>query len=386
MALRKTEVADALKPLDLKELMNAKPPCVTVAVPFDNPAAAQIQLKNLLKEAEQEIAAVVADKGQRHALMEPFAEAAATLPSERNGQGLVLFRSPDIFTSIGLHRPIPERLTIADHFQIRPLLAQLTGERNFYILALAQKDVRLLRANDHSSEEVPLPPETPRSFEEWFDPAKPDHVRDNMASPGPGEGSMKGVMFGTGTEREDKDKYLKHFYRAIETGVRTVLRRDPAPLVLVGVEYELSLYHSMDEYEHTVPGGVHGAPDGLKGGEMHARALQLAEQAFEEPVRKALESFESVAAERRSTTAKEIVKAAYDARISHLFLNETGEYRGWFREATGEVKAHGKSEGIGEEDLLNAAAVRTIAGGGQVFVLPGTRMPSGVPAAAVFRW
>ena len=376
MQAEHAETATKLKQLDLKELTSAKPPCITITLPFPNAAAGKISLKNLRREAGQKL-----DADQRGLL--DVIEAPGTGPE---GQALVLFRSPEVFTSIWLHRPVAESAVVADHFQIRSILPQLTGEKKFYILALAQKDVRLLLATDHSSQELPLPAGTPRSYDEWFAPAQPDHVRDNMSSPGPSEGSMKGVMFGTDTIRENRTEYLKHFYRAVETGVREALRRDPAPLVLVGVEYELATYHAIDQYDRTVPDGVHGAPDGLKGGEMHARALQLAEQAFDEPVRKALENFEAVAAERRSVTAKEIVKAAYDARISFLFLNETGEYRGWFREATGEVKAHGKAEGIGEEDLLNAAAVRTLAGGGQVFVLPGNRMPGGVPAAAIFRW
>jgi hypothetical protein len=386
MTLQRTETADALRPIDLKQLTSARPPCITICVQFDSPDAGMIRLKNLVHEAEEKLAAVVAGKAERRALLQPLENAEAEMAADRKGPAVVLFRSPEVFTSIWLQRPVKEGLTVADHFQIRTIIPQLTGERRFYILALAQKGVRLLLATDHSAEEVPLPAGTPHSYEEWLNPAKPDHVRDNMASGGPGEGSMKGVMFGTDTLREDKDEYLKHFYRAVENGVREVVRRDPAPVVLVGVDYELSLYHSIDQYERTLADGVHGAPDGLKGGEMHARALEVAEQAFEEPVRKALESLETVAPERRSTTAKEIVRAAYDSRIAHLFLNETGEYRGWFREATGEVKAHGKAEGMLEEDLLNAAAVRTIAAGGNVFVLPGNRMPNGAPAAAVFRW
>ncbi|HZU26207.1 MAG TPA: hypothetical protein VFA04_11840 [Bryobacteraceae bacterium] len=379
MALQRTETAEALKPLDLKDLTAAKPPCITVRLPFESLDAARIRLRNAIRELEE---TAHADRG----LLEPLRELEAGLSRERGGEALVLFRSPDVFTSIWLKKPIGEGVTVADHFCIRHIIPQLTGEQKFYVLALAQKGVRLLRCTDHSAEEVPLPAGTPHTYDEWFAPVKPDHVQDNMASGGPGEGSMKGVMFTTSTDREDKDEYLRHFYRAVEKGIREVLRSDPAPLVLAGVEYELPIYHEIDTYERTVAGGVQGAPDGLKGGELHARALELVRPYFEEPLRKALESFENMAPERRSTTAKEIVKAAYDGRVAHLFLNETGEYRGWFREATGEVKGHGKSEGVAEEDLLNAAAVRTLASGGNVFVLPGARMPNGAPAAAVFRW
>lgn len=372
--------------MDLKDLTNAKPPCITIRLPFENLDAARIRMKDLLKEAEHNIAGLVTDKAQRERLLEPLHEFAENLQRERRGEALVVFRSPDVFTSIWLQKPVGEGVLIGDHLYVRDIIPQLTGEKRFYILALAQKGVRLLRCTDHSSEEVPLPPGTPHTYDEWFMPAKPDHVADNMASGGPSEGSMKGVMFTTSTDREDKDENLRHFYKAVETGILPILRSDPAPLVPVGVEYELPLFHSIDEYEHTVAEGVRGAPDGLRGGEMHARALAVVEPYFEEPLRKALESFESVAQERRSTTAKEIVTAAWDGRIAHLFLNDTGEYRGWFREATREVKTHEKSDGMPGEDLLNAAAVRTIATGGNVFVLPGSRMPNGAPAAAVFRW
>src|SRR5579884_148367 len=254
MALEKVESAEKLKPMDLKALINAKTPCITVCVPFDNRDAGRIRLKNIVKQLEHDVPAGTG-KADREELLAPLRELAEAMP-RAEGAALALFRSPDVFTSIWLKQPVPEGVTIADHFMVRNIIPQLTGERRFYILALAQKGIRLIRCNDHSSEEVALPAGTPHSWDEWFAPAKPDHVLDNMSSGGPSTGSMKGVMAGTGTEREDKDEYLRHFYRAIEKGVREALRADPAPLVLAGVEYELSLYHEMDTYERTVPGGV----------------------------------------------------------------------------------------------------------------------------------
>ena len=55
MALQRTETAEALKPLDLRELITAKPPCITVRLPFESLDAARIRLRNAIRELEQTV-------------------------------------------------------------------------------------------------------------------------------------------------------------------------------------------------------------------------------------------------------------------------------------------------------------------------------------------
>src|SRR5205823_8232385 len=89
--------------------------------------------------------------------------------------------------------------------------------------------------------------------------------------------------------------------------------------------------------------------------------------------------------DRASSTVKEIVKAAFDGRVSDLVLAEGAQYMGSFDEATQRVRGH-KQPLAGDEDLLNAAAVQTILHSGQVFVVPANKVPHGAPAVAVFRY
>ncbi len=384
MTIQRVETAEALKPMDLKEIISAKPPCITISAPAEGAQQLRVRLRNALRTLEEKLQHKLGDSKEIRALLEPLLDPTELLESAQGGQGLMVFRSADVFTSIWTREPAREEVVVADHFQIRALLPQLLGERKFYILALSQKHVRLLRCSDNSSEEVELPAGTPTNYETWMDTAKPDHDLDNRVATGPSSGTSGGVLFGTGTGKEKKDQYLLHFYRAVDNGVHDARRNDAAPLVLAGVEYELSLYHAVTENEHVVPGGVHGAPDGLKGGELHARAIELANEYFQGPLKKALANLEEAGAERRSTTVKEIVAAAWDGRVTHLFLHEGAEYRGVFRVETHQVKKHDTNGE--EEDLLNASAVQTLAHGGNVFVLSGDRMPNGVAAAALFRW
>ena len=157
------------------------------------------------------------------------------------GKSIAVLRSPDVFSVISLQEAVKGKAVLGPHFYVRPLLLELTKDGIFYILALSQKDVRVLRCTSSSSEEVLLPASVAKSFDAFMNSAKPDHVTDNRASPGPGAGSSKGVMFSTSTDKEDKDEYLMHFYKQIDRGLNEILRGKTEPVVPVGVEYELAV-------------------------------------------------------------------------------------------------------------------------------------------------
>ncbi len=166
--------------------------------------------------------------------------------------------------------------------------------------------------------------------------------------------------------------------------MNAILKNETAPLIPVGVEYELAIYKAANKYPHLIETGVHGAPDGLKGGEMHARAVEILEKHFAGAAEKALAQFERLAnSHNASVNVKDIVKASYESRVAHLFLREDAEYKGTFDEAGHSVQ---RSEEAESDDLLNATALQTLQFGGDVFVLPANKMPNGVSAAAVFRY
>ena len=164
---------------------------------------------------------------------------------------------------------------LLDNFFIRPLLHLLTRENEFYVLAAAQKHARLLRCTRFTSEEAPLPKETPTTLRDATQTRKPDHVLENRASPGPSMGSSPGVMFGTNTDKEDRDEYLGHWYRELAAGVEDTIRDTGAPMILCCVEYEQPLYRAANAYPHLLADAVTGAPDSFKGGELHKRAMEV---------------------------------------------------------------------------------------------------------------
>jgi hypothetical protein len=67
--------------------------------------------------------------------------------------------------------------------------------------------------------------------------------------------------------------------------------------------------------------------------------------------------------------------------VAFLFLSDGASYNGRFDDATMQVSNDGF-----KEDLLNVAALRTIAYGGEVFVTVPGRIPAQGPMAAILRF
>lgn len=193
-------------------------------------------------------------------------------------------------------------------------------------------------------------------------------------------------MFGTSSDADSKDEYLAHFFADIDRAVGVALKGSSDPLVPVGVEHEVALYRKVNTYPHLVAPGVHGAPDGLHGGEMHRRALELLDRLAADPKFEGLADFDKrVGTGHASIQIQDIVAAAYAGRISHLYFQENARYPGVFDAVRVRVK---RTEDPLDSpvDLVEAAARQTLLQGGEVRMLPGAAMPNGVPVCALFRY
>jgi hypothetical protein len=386
----KGELANFAHLKELKPILSSEGPCISIYVPMSSLPNSQGANANVLKW--KECIRSLQQKMEQHGPQgRELAETISDWDSvaggiKPEGKSIAVFRSPDVFRVTWLDREVPSKAVIGPHFYIRPLLGELIKPKTFYLLALSQKDVRLLCCTTSRSEEVALSTRAVvTSFEQYMNSAKPDHTLNLGASAGPSAGSSKGVFTGTGTEKEDRDKYLSHFYKQIDRGVNDVLRGKTAPLVLAGVDYELSLYRDINSYPNLSAEAVHGAPNGLKAGEMHARAIEAMEREYHRKLDDALATYDHKVGAGATNRLRDIVTAVREGRVLTLFVSDTLGQPGSFNESTYAVK--GRESGSAEdEDLVNDAAIQTILRAGQVFVVPNAKMPHGAPLAATYRF
>ncbi len=373
---------------EIKEFAGNSNIWLTILTPTDAPGRKTLSMrfKRALESAEEKLRRRRLTTDVIRRMFDPLGELAGRLDDEAHERTLALFRSPEELRYFWLPEQCAETVIAAANPYIRPFLKKIDDELVFYILALSQKDVRLLRCTEHSSEEVDVKDYFTPNINDFLGMSKPDHVLDNRITAGPSMGDGAGVIFGTNTEAEHKDEYLYQFFRQVNDGVVGLLRgQEKAPLVLCGVDEELAVYRRVNTWANTPGEAVRGAPNGLRGGEMHARAIEVLARAKDKELDDILAQHDRQAGEIAQAGVDDLVRFAYEGRILHLFVAEQARAPGLFDEGQFRARAH-QTERPGDEDLINAAAVQTIVHAGRVHVLPQARVPGNRPMACIARY
>jgi hypothetical protein len=356
----------------IKDLLSTAGPCITI-----------VSAAEKLPEAIQNVRKLLRERGEEsEALLAALLQEVPDVEADGKNRGLVaILRAPGLIRVVQTGPDVKPIVKVNDRFDVRTLLAIGAAETTFHILALSQKHTRILECTQHGCRETPYPAGYPTSLDDSKDTDRPDHDLDNRSGAGPDMGGMKGVMFGTSTDREKKDEYLLHFFSSVNKAVHLALKDHSSPLVVVAVESELALYRRINTYPGVLEPGVHGSPDGMEGGEVHRRALELLRSRPPAATVQALGDFDKkVGTGHASTRIQDIVAAAFEGRVSQLFFQENAKYEGTFDAMRQRVK-HSDPD-----DLIEEAAYQTIMHKGEARTIPASAMPNGVAVCALFRY
>jgi hypothetical protein len=385
----KVSVAGLESIKDLKPLLTAEGPCLSLYMPLAATPAGQASNLNPLRWRElvdslQKDVAIWGSDGVK--LLESVADFETVVAgSDLVGRSIAVLRSPDVFRVVLLQHEVGTEAGFGPQFRIRPLLLELTRGKSFYLLALSQANVRLLHCTLTSSEEVPLGEGVITNFDRFMNSTEPDHARVMGAAVGPSGGSARTTVATTTSERESRDQFLSHFFKQIDRGVAGHLKGSHEPLITVGVDYEHTFYKRVNSYPNLLEEGVNGAANGLKSGEMQARALEVLNKSYEAKVDDVLADYNHRVGAGASNRLKDVVTAAHDGRVLNLVIADRLSSTGSFDPATNQVKASANGD-TQDRDLINDAAIQTILHAGNVFVSATSKMPDGSPVAAVFRY
>ena len=362
-------------------------PCVSIFLPTHRAGTQTqqdpIRLKNLLVEAREVLLANGLRSTEVDQILEPARELLADEVFWRyQSDGLAVFLSRNDFRSYRLPLRFEELAVVAGRYHVKPVLPLLTGDGQFYVLALSQNEVRLLRATRHSIGEVELRdvPESLAAALKHDDPEK--QLQFHTGTSG-GRGGRAAVFHGH--EVDLKDAILRYF-RQIDRGVREVLTESQALLVLVGVGYLLPIYREASTYPQLVKEGVTGNPEGLSEEEVHREAWAVVRPHFLKARWEAVARYEQLAGTgQTSNDLAEVVRAAYYGRVDILFAAAGAQRWGVFDPSTGGTRVHEEAD-FGDGDLLDFAAVQTLLNKGTVYVLNSKDMPGGAAVASVLRY
>jgi Bacterial archaeo-eukaryotic release factor family 7 len=116
-----------------------------------------IRCKTLLRQAEEQLLARGVSPQEAQDLLQPGQHLLAEdVFWQRQNQALALFLAPQTFHEYRLPFPLDELVVVTHRFHIKPLLPLLSGDGHFFVLALSQKEVRLLQGTRYGVREVEL--------------------------------------------------------------------------------------------------------------------------------------------------------------------------------------------------------------------------------------
>ncbi len=344
-----------------------------------------IRFRNLLREVEERLLSQGLRSPDVRAMLKP-AQRLAQEPGfwRHQSDGLAVFFTPEQFHSYRLPLSFEELVVVSLRFHLKPLLPFFASDGHFYILALSQKQVRLLEGTQHTVDEIDtenLPASLAETLQyERFERNLQFHTGTSWAT-----GSRSAMFHGHDTSDEAKGRLLRWFHK-IDEELPGLLTGEQSPIVLAGVEYLFPLYTQANTNPHLLDGGIPGNPEALSPEELHAQAWPLVQPIFMQAQKMAVTQYRRLGGTGKITAdMREAVTAAHRGRVDVLFVAVGVQMWGNYDPDTGTVNVH-QDPGASDEDLLDLAAIRTILNGGTVYAVEPEQAPDGAPLVAVFRY
>ncbi len=350
-----------------------------------------IRLRDLLKNAEKQLTAQGMRSPDAVELLAPAYELLRRSDFwEMQSKGLAVFRSRDTFRYYRLPVQFPDRVVVNNRFYIKPLFSDL-HDGTFYVLALDQKDLRLLQGSRDQIVQVPLDQVgVPTSISEAL-PNEQVQAANQMHSFPSGEPNSKfgqtAILHGQGTEEDPKNK-IRRYFQKVDDGLRNWFGDGKAPLVLAGVEYLLPIYKEVSNYPTLADKPILGNPKAWSAKELHDRAWTIVEPMFRKPLdadRDLVRQFLGEKNQHASHDPSVIAPAAFYGRVATLFVDRDKQLWGTFDPATEMLAIH-ETRKHNDDDLLDLAALQTVLNNGTVYALEREEMPDEYPLSAVFRY
>jgi hypothetical protein len=194
------------------------------------------------------------------------------------------------------------------------------------------------------------------------------------------------IFHGQGSRSDDLKTRVVEYLREIDRRVIRELAGKRSPLVLVGVDYLLATYRTINTYSHLFDADISGSPEAWSRQKLLQKSRTISELLFKAACREASDRYRALAnTDRASNDVSKIVGAAYNGRVASLFVPLEVSAGGKFESESETVEIHQRA-GADVEDLLDQSAVLTFLTGGEVFAVDPGDVPGDGTLAAVFRY
>lgn len=339
-----------------------------------------IRFKNLLTEAEKQLQ----EKGLRKQEIADLLKKPRQLQEDYNfwnhaDEGLAVFINRHLWDYFELPYELDEQVYLNSHFLVTPLLPMLSMDGIYHILAISQKNLRLLKCTRESVTDI-TPADIFTNIEDFI-----EHKPEAQLQFHTGADNHDAMYFGHGSNDEDKRVLVEKYLRGVEESVTRKLKRANEPLIIAASEEIVPVYRSLNKYRRLLETPIIRSPGDMKEKELQEAGWEVIQTYFLEDMYKAKEQFNDETSERISNNLSEIIESTIMGKTDTLFIAR-GETR-WGLYDESEHTVHYNNSRNGQHDeLLNWTALKALERGGKVFVLPKQEIPYASTVAALFRF
>jgi Bacterial archaeo-eukaryotic release factor family 11 len=285
------------------------------------------------------------------------------------GNGLAVLATPRMMRTFRLpYRPKP-LAEVADRFHLTPLVRAMTSPQDVFVLALAEKGVRLVRVF------VNLPPARIAV------PKLPKNAEEVARRASINERNPKGHLQGS----EGKKFLLQKFARRVDQAVRGVLAGQAAPLVLAAEEPLASIFRSVNTYPGLVDEAIPGNPHLMSDAQLEDAALPILDRLYERELKAALARFDELKPRLATTEISYAAHAATAGAIDQLVVDLDAVIPGFVSDIDGSVTyaAYDDAEAY---SVIDEVARRALSTGARVLGARREELPDRAPLVAILRY
>ncbi|HSE73662.1 MAG TPA: hypothetical protein VLB05_04055 [Dongiaceae bacterium] len=348
--------------------------CVSIylrTTPLTQQAQAdRIALKNLAKQAVQQLQAAGTDKRRIADIAEQFDDLVDDDGFWRfQAHSLAIFATPENMRTFRVPNALETLVEVSDRFHVKPLLRSVSFTHTCYVLALAQKSVRLIEVSPD------LPAEA----------VKVEGLPEDAGRAVQGVGEIDHWPSGRIHGAEGQKVLLRQFARNVDKALRPILTGSDIPLILAAAEPLASIYRSVNTYGRLADGTIEGSPERMTDAQVGERARTVLDGIYRDELAAWGRLFEARASQGRATT--DIAQAARAATMGAVdsVLMDIDEVVPGRIDGRGAI-VFAEQASASNYDLVDEIAARVIATGGRVIGVRKADIPRGESLAAILRY
>jgi hypothetical protein len=344
-----------------------------------------IELKNLARRAAEQLQAAGIDKRSCAAVAEQLDDLVDDNEFWRfQAHSLAIFVTPQNLRTFRLPNALQPLVIVSDRFHVKPLLRSVSFPQSCYVLALAQKSVRVVEVSpDLPSTAIHvagMPEDAGRAVQgageasDW-----PRSPRPRLRASGGGAGG------GRIQDAEGQKVLLRQFARQVDKALRPVVTGSGLPLVLAAAEPLASTYRSVNSYPHLAAAAIEGNPEAITEAQLGERARAVLDGIYRDELTAWRTLFETRANQGRATTdIAQAARAATAGAIDSMLMDIDETLYGRIAEDGAVVFAEQPT--ITNYDLVDEIATRVITTGGRVIGVRKAEIPRTAALAAILRY